>query len=135
MTKPFIDSNVVLYLFSSDAAKANQAEQVLEAGGFISVQVLNEVTSVCLRKLKMSWQEVDEVLLALKATCSVLPLTLATHEMAVQLAKRFKLSFYDANIVASAVSSGASTLLSEDMQNGLLIDGLSIQNPFRKSVS
>jgi predicted nucleic acid-binding protein len=135
VTKPFIDSNVVLYLFSSDAAKANQAEQVLEAGGFISVQVLNEVTSVCLRKLKMSWQEVDEVLLALKATCSVLPLTLATHEMAVQLAKRFKLSFYDANIVASAVSSGASTLLSEDMQSGLLIDGLSIQNPFRKSVS
>lgn len=135
MTKPFIDSNVVLYLFSSDAAKADQAEQVLEAGGFISVQVLNEVTSVCLRKLKMSWQEVDEVLLALKAACVVLPLMLATHEMAVQLAKRFKLSFYDAHIVASAVSSGASTLLSEDIQSGLLIDGLSIQNPFRKSVS
>jgi predicted nucleic acid-binding protein len=135
VTKPFIDSNVVLYLFSSDAAKADQAEQVLEAGGFISVQVLNEVTSVCLRKLKMSWQEVDEVLLALKAACDVLPLTLATHEMAVQLVKRFKLSFYDAHIVASAVSSGASTLLSEDIQSGLLIDGLSIQNPFRKSVS
>ena len=135
MTKPFIDSNVVLYLFSFDAAKADQSEQLLETGGFISVQVLNEVTSVCLRKLKMSWQEVDEVLLALKASCVVLPLTLATHEMAVQLAKRFNLSFYDANIVASAVSSGASTLLSDNMQSGLLIDGLSIQNPFRKSVS
>ena len=135
MTKPFIDSNVVLYLFSSDTAKADKAEQVLEAGGFISVQVLNEVTSVCLRKLKMTWQEVDAVHLALKATCVALPLTLATHEMAVQYAKRFKLSFYDANIVASAVSSGASTLLSEDMQSGLMIDGLSIQNPFTKSVS
>lgn len=135
MTKPFIDSNVVLYLFSSDTAKADKAEQVLEAGGFISVQVLNEVTSVCLRKLKMTWQEVDAVHLALKATCVVLPLTLATHEMAVQYAKRFKLSFYDANIAASAVSSGASTLLSEDMQSGLMIDGLSIQNPFTKSVS
>ena len=135
MTKPFIDSNVVLYLFSSDTAKADKAEQVLEAGGFISVQVLNEVTSVCLRKLKMTWQEVDAVHLALKATCVVLPLTLATHEMAVQFSKRFKLSFYDASIVASAVSSGASTLLSEDMQSGLMIDGLSIQNPFTKSVS
>lgn len=135
MTKPFIDSNVVLYLFSSDTAKADKAEQVLEAGGFISVQVLNEVTSVCLRKLKMTWQEVDAVHLALKATCVVLPLTLATHEMAVQFSKRFKLSFYDANIVASAVSSGASTLLSKDMQSGLMIDGLSIQNPFTKSVS
>lgn len=130
MNKPFIDSNVVLYLLSSDTAKADVAELALEAGGFISVQVLNEVTSVCLRKLKMPWQEVDEVLLAVKAACVVLPLTVETHEKAVEISKRFQLSFYDANIVASALASGASTLLSEDMQGGLLIDGLRIQNPF-----
>lgn len=130
MNKPFIDSNVVLYLLSSDTAKADVAELALEAGGFISVQVLNEVTSVCLRKLKMPWQEVDEVLRAVKAACVVLPLTVETHEKAVEISKRFQLSFYDANIVASAIASGASTLLSEDMQGGLLIDGLRIQNPF-----
>ena len=130
MNKHFIDSNVVLYLLSSDTAKADVAELALEAGGFISVQVLNEVTSVCLRKLKMPWQEVDEVLLAVKAACVVLPLTVETHEKAVEISKRFQLSFYDANIVASAIASGASTLLSEDMQGGLLIDGLRIQNPF-----
>ena len=130
MNKPFIDSNVVLYLLSSDTAKADVAELALEAGGFISVQVLNEVTSVCLRKLKMPWQEVDEVLLAVKAACVVLPLTVETHEKAVEISKRFQLSFYDANIVASAIASGASILLSEDMQGGLLIDGLRIQNPF-----
>ncbi len=130
MNKPFIDSNVVLYLLSSDTAKADVAELALEAGCFISVQVLNEVTSVCLRKLKMPWQEVDEVLLAVKAACVVLPLTVETHEKAVEISKRFQLSFYDANIVASAIASGASTLLSEDMQGGLLIDGLRIQNPF-----
>ncbi len=131
MSKPFIDSNIVLYLLSSDAAKADKAEQVLEAGGCISVQVLNEVASVCLRKLKMQWQEVDAVLQAVKAACVVLPLTVDTHEKAVQIAKRFHLSFYDANIVASALTSGASILLSEDMQAGLLIDGLQIQNPFQ----
>jgi predicted nucleic acid-binding protein len=49
----FFDSNVVLYLLSGDAAKADRAEALLEAGGVISVQVLNEVTSVCRRKLKM----------------------------------------------------------------------------------
>ncbi len=130
MNKPFIDSNVVLYLLSSNTAKADVAELALEAGCFISVQVLNEVTSVCLRKLKMPWQEVDEVLLAVKAACVVLPLTVETHEKAVEISKRFQLSFYDANIVASAFASGASTLLSEDMQGGLLIDGLRIQNPF-----
>jgi predicted nucleic acid-binding protein len=130
VSKPFIDSNVVLYLLSSDTAKANRAERVLEAGGYISVQVLNEVASVCLRKLKMPWQEVDAVLQAVKAACAVLPLTVETHEKAVEIAKRSHLSFYDANIVASALTSGASMLLSKDMQADLLIDGLQIQNPF-----
>ena len=130
MSKPFLDSNVVLYLLSGDTEKADQAQALLEAGGVISVQVLNEVASVCLRKLKMPWQEVDAVLLAVKAACEVLPLTLASHERAVEVAKRFKLAFYDANIVASALLSGAPVLMSEDMQSGLQIDGLVIQNPF-----
>lgn len=130
MSKPFLDSNIVLYLLSGDAAKADQAQALLEAGGVVSVQVLNEVTSVCLRKLKMPWQEVDALLLAVKAACEVLPLTVASHEKAIELAKRFQLSFYDANIVACALLSGAPVLLSEDMHSGLLIDGLLIQNPF-----
>ncbi len=131
MTKPFLDSNIVLYLLSGDAAKADRAQALLEAGGVISVQVLNEVTSICLRKLKMPWQEVDALLLAVKAACQVLPLTLASHEKAIEVAKRYQLSFYDANIVACAILSGAPVLLSEDMHSGMLIDGLEIQNPFR----
>ena len=135
MSKPFLDSNIVLYLLSGDAGKADQAQALLEAGGVISVQVLNEVASVCLRKLKMPWQEVDTLLLAVKAACEVLPLTLASHERAVEVAKRFKLAFYDANIVASALLSGAPVLMSEDMHSGLLIDGLVIQNPFSATKS
>lgn len=130
MSRPFIDSNIVLHLLSGDAGKADRAEAVLQAGGVISVQVLNEVASVCLRKLKMPWEEVDALLLAVKAACDVQPLTIESHEKAVELAKRFKLSLYDANIVASALISGAQLLLSEDMHSGLLIDGLLIQNPF-----
>lgn len=132
MSQPFLDSNVVLYLLSGDAAKADRAQALLEAGGVISVQVLNEVTSICLRKLKMPWPEVDALLLAVKAACEVMPLTVASHEKAVELAKRFQLSFYDANIVASALLSGAAVLLSEDMHSGMQIDGLFIQNPFKK---
>jgi predicted nucleic acid-binding protein len=130
VSKPFVDSNVVLYLLSGDAAKADQVQAILAAGAVISVQVLNEVTSVCLRKLKMPWQEIDALRMAVKAACEVIPLTVASHERAVELAKRFQLSFYDANIVACAVISGASVLLSEDMHAGLLVDGLVLQNPF-----
>jgi predicted nucleic acid-binding protein len=131
VSKPFIDSNVILYLLSADASKANRAQSLLEAGGVISVQVLNEVASVCSRKLKMSWEEVDAVLQATKAACDVVPLTLASHEKAVELAKRFQLSLFDANIVASALMAGSEVLFSEDMQSGLVIATLQMQNPFK----
>lgn len=130
MSQPFIDSNIVLYLLSGDAIKADRAEVLLEAGGVISVQVLNEVASVCQRKLKMSWEEIEMLLMAVKSACNVLPLTVASHEKAVEVARRFQLSIDDANIVASALLSGAGVLLSEDMQNGMNIESLTIQNPF-----
>ena len=130
MAKPFIDSNVVLYLFSSDTVKADRAESLLQSGGLISVQVLNEVASVCLRKLKMSWEEIDAVLETLKSTCEVLPVTLASHEKAVGLAERFQISFYDANIAATAILCGADTLFSEDLQNGMSMESVTVVNPF-----
>lgn len=133
MSKPFLDSNIVLYLLSGDDAKADRAQTLLEAGGIISVQVLNEVIAVCLRKLKMPWSEIDALLLAVKAACQVLPLTVASHEKAVHVAKQFQLSFYDANIVASALMSGASVLLSEDMHSGMQVEGIRLQNPFKEA--
>ena len=129
MAKPFIDSNVVLYLFSSDTVKADRAESLLQSGGLISVQVLNEVASVCLHKLKMTWEDVDAVFETLKSTCEVLPVTLASHEKAVGLAKRFQISLYDANIAATAILCGADTLFSEDLQNGMSMDSLTVVNP------
>ncbi len=130
MSTVFIDSNVILYLFSGDSAKADRAEALLGKGGIISVQVLNEVSSVCLRKLKMTWEEIDTVLLAVKSACDVVPLTLESHEKAVQIAKRYQLSFYDAHICAAAILSGTKIVLSEDMQNGMKIDAIVVKNPF-----
>ena len=130
MAKPFIDSNVVLYLFSSDTVKADRAESLLQSGGLISVQVLNEVASVCLRKLKMTWEDVDAVLETLKSTCEVLPVSRASHEKAVGLVERFQISFYDANIAATAILCGADTLFSEDLQNGMSMESVTVVNPF-----
>ena len=107
MSKTFIDSNVVLYLFSSEKVKANRAESLLRSGGLISVQVLNEVTSVCLRKLKMPWADIDLVLLALKNNCEVLPLTLASHEKAVDLADRKSTRLNSSHIPLSRMPSSA----------------------------
>ena len=128
---PFFDSNVLLYLVSEDLAKANRAEALLASGGTISVQVLNELTLACLRKLGMNWSEVDEVLRVVRTACRIEPLTEATFDLGRQLAERYQFRVYDAMIVASALLAGADTLYSEDMHDGLLVeDRLRIRNPF-----
>lgn len=87
MSKPFIDTNIILYLFSNDALKADKAEAILADGGVIIVQVLNEVISVCRRKLKLNWDEIDGLLLALKVNLQIIPLTVATHDLAIKLCR------------------------------------------------
>ena len=52
-----LDSNVLVYIASADAAKAERAEATIAKGGAISVQVLNEVANVARRKMQMSWDE------------------------------------------------------------------------------
>lgn len=127
----FFDTNMLLYLLSADAGKADRAEACLANGGTISVQVLNEFANVASRKLGMSWIEIGEVLLPIRAVCTVVPLTAATFDRALQLAERYSLSVYDALIVAAALIAGCTELLSEDMQHGLRIDRqLTIRNPF-----
>jgi predicted nucleic acid-binding protein len=127
----FFDSNVILYLASNDAKKSARSERHLIEGGVISVQVLNEVTNVLRsRRWKRPWPEVSEFLFNIRSALAVIPVTISTHERAVAYAERYKLSIFDANIVAAAVSAGCTTLYSEDMHDGMVIDGLTIRNPF-----
>lgn len=129
--KWFIDTNVLLYLFSADAAKADRAEAIVAVGGVISVQVLNEFAAVALRKLGMSWTEITEALDVVRAVCTVEPLTVETHDRGKALAIRHGFSVFDAMIVATALIARADTLYSEDLQDGLRVErALTIRNPF-----
>lgn len=128
----FFDTNVLLYLLSEEPKKANRAEELLEAGGVISVQVLNEFTNVARRKLAMDWQEIGNILGTLRRLCEVVPLTLDTHDRALGLAERFRFSIYDALIVSAALIAGSETLYTEYLQDGLGLEGqLVVVNPFK----
>lgn len=128
----FLDTNTLVYFAAADAGRAERVEALLLDGGVVSVQVLNELTLVCLRKLDMDWAEVDEVLDTVRAACRVVPLTEITFDLGRQLAERYQLRVYDAMIVAAALEAGCNTLWSEDMHHGLLVAGqLRIRNPFR----
>lgn len=65
------DSNVVLHLLSKNTVKADHAEHLLQAGGVISVQVLDEVTSVLQKKLKLNWPEIAELISLIEGMCRV----------------------------------------------------------------
>ena len=128
---PFADTNVLLYLLSVDAAKADRAEALMAQRLTISVQVLNEFAHVARRKLALGWDEIVRLLADVQDCATVLPLTLETHHKALQLAERHQMPLYDALIAASALLAGCKLLYSEDMHHGLCIErSLKIRNPF-----
>jgi predicted nucleic acid-binding protein len=133
MPGSFFDTNILLYTTSSDAAKADRAEQLIALGGTISVQVLNEIANVARRKMRFSWQRTHLLLSEVRQLLSVVPVTLGLHEAGLALAERYRLSVYDGMIAAAALDSGCDTLWSEDMHDGLVIDGrLTVVDPFRQ---
>jgi predicted nucleic acid-binding protein len=128
--KTFFDTNVLLYLLSAVAAKADRAEELLAGGGIVSVQVLNEFAAVASRKLGMAWSEIRDALGPIRAICEVESISIETHDRALELAERYRFSIYDATIIAAALKAGCETLYSEDLQDGQRIEKLTILNPF-----
>lgn len=134
-SRPFFDSCVLLYALSQDDPRAAVAEELLAAGGVISVQVLNEFAAVARRKLNMPWPEVQEALAAVRALCEPpVPVSLQVHETAIEIAARSGYQIYDAVILAAALQAGCDVLYTEDMQHGRRIESLTIQNPFPQPV-
>jgi len=130
--RPFFDTNVLVYAVSRDDKRADRAEALLSEGGVVSVQVLNEFAAVARRKLGMSWSEVIDALASFRVLCAPpVAVTLDTHEAALRIADRYRYGIYDGLILAAALAAGCTTLLSEDMQEGQVIDDkLTIRNPF-----
>ena len=130
--KPFFDTNIVIYPFSTADYRSQVAFDLLSQGGVVSVQVLNEFTHTARRKLGMSWADVNASLGAVRVLCPhIAPVTVGLHEEALAIAERFGYRVFAALIIAAAIGAGCKTLHSEDMQHGQTIDGITILNPFK----
>lgn len=127
----FVDSNVLLYLLSGEAGRADAAERVVARSPRLSVQVLNEVAQVALRKFRMPMADVRAFSGSLCSLCEVAPVSVVMHERALRLVERSRLPLYDALIVSAALECGCQTLWSEDFQDGQVFGGsLTVRNPF-----
>ena len=125
----FFDTNILLYAIET-GPKARVAHDLLKNGGTISSQVLNEFVRVGRRKYKLEFSVIAEFLAPIKATFSIVDVSLACHERAFDIAAKDNIGIYDANIIAAAELSGCDTLYTEDLNNGQRIGKLAIVNPF-----
>jgi predicted nucleic acid-binding protein len=131
----FLDSNVLLYSFGDDPAKKTIAIDLLKRWPCISIQVLNECTHVLRRKLNWSPSKVAGHLEKVMQLVQLKEVGLMQVRYAWRIAEDYGYSHYDSLIIATALTSGCTTLYTEDMQDGQLInDRLRLANPFSVSI-
>ena len=133
----FVDTNVLAYAHDrSEPARQSVAQAVLEQlwvdrTGVLSTQVLQELYVVATRKLDPPMRRAAaRELVALYGEWPVVQVDVALVVSASELEERHTLSFWDALIVEAARRAGATRLLTEDLQQGRRIGGVSIENPF-----
>jgi len=134
----FFDTNVLVYLFDADAARKQARarellKQTVEEGlALLSTQVLQEFFVAVTRKLSVPLPP-EQAERAARDLAS-LPIVQVDTEMilrAIATMRRYRLSFWDSLIVEAAMHGGAAILYSEDFQHGQVIEGMTIENPFR----
>jgi len=131
MSGAFLDTNILIYAFSSDA-KARRAQALLQDPFTVGVQGLNEFGSVARRKLQLDWPAVATAVNQIAVLSSnIVETTFSDIQRSISLAERYRLQLFDALMLAVALRAGCTTFLSEDMHDGLVIDDrLTISDPF-----
>jgi predicted nucleic acid-binding protein len=131
----FLDSNILVYAHSRDSVKKRPVARDLIGRTLrdltiaLSTQVLAEFYAVAVRKLSMSGEQAETVL----TDFSTVPLHQPAYAdliRASQLHRRYKIPWWDALMVNSALQLGCGILWTEDLQGGQRIGGLTVRNPF-----
>jgi len=129
----FVDTNVFAYaLDEGEPVKRDAAREVIEKHRrqiIVSTQVLLELYAVCTRKLGMDREVAGGAVRAV----ALFPVVGADRELvldAITLASHAHLSVFDAAIVSAAVRGRCATLLTEDLNEGQVLSGVRVRNPF-----
>jgi predicted nucleic acid-binding protein len=133
----FVDTNVLVYAHDrSETRKQPVAQALLDAlwrtrNGALSTQVLQEFYVVATRKFDPPMRRgAAREIVALYGEWPVVQVDVALIQAASLLEERHAFSFWDGLIVEAARRCGATRLLTEDLQAGRRIGGVSIENPF-----
>jgi len=131
----FIDTNLFVYFVDPEAqGKRQRATELinrlyLEDEAVISTQVLQEFYNTATRKFRLPREEVRATAReygrarVVQMTPSIVFAAMGRHASG-------QFSFWDALIVEAALFAGCKTLYSEDMRHGMVVDGMTLSNPF-----
>jgi len=135
--KIFVDSNIWIYLFTSDDAEKNELARDFITNNtdkenifVISYQVINEVGAVLKRKKKFNESKFQFVVDTMLDLCVIQDFSREIIINASTLRDKMLVSYWDSIIIASAIESRCQYLTSEDFQNGQKIHGITIFNIF-----
>ena len=137
--KTFVDTNVLVYAHDVDAqGKHDVARAALralwtEGFGVISPQVLQEFYVTVTRKIPTPIPKKSARAVVEAYTPWCIGMTAREIDAAFQIEDEAKIGFWDALIVAAAAASGATKLLSEDLNDGQTIAGVLVENPFTRT--
>lgn len=135
--KIFIDTNILVYsLLENGGQKHQQTVHLVESlrGNFIfiSTQVLNELY-VSLQKHNIDETEIENRIRKLIGICNISIIDISTIKLCWKVKKKYSYSYWDSLIIAAALESSCTTLYTEDMHDGQVIEGkLTIVNPFER---
>jgi predicted nucleic acid-binding protein len=130
------DTNILFYsLDASDDAKHKLARNLIGLAGphraLLLLQTLGELCSATSKKRPALFAEAQSFVVATANFLPVVPASLEDVMEASALQQQHRLQFWDAMLCATARRAGCTLLLSEDLQDGRTLDGLTIRNPFR----
>lgn len=137
----FVDTNVLLYaLDPRDPIKRSAAGSWLERcwsdrSGRVSTQILHELY-VNLRRVAPGY-DADAARRHVRTyrAWSPWPVDDSTADLAWHIEERMSVAYCDALVIAAAQQQGCTYLLTEDLQDGRVIDDLRIIDPFKSDVS
>jgi predicted nucleic acid-binding protein len=133
-----VDTNVLVYAYDpTDADKRQRAIAVLErlaalGSGALSAQVLGEFFVTVTRKIPspLTVAEAERSVISYVRSWRVFDLTETVVLEGVRGVGRHGLAYWDALVWAAAKLNGVANVLSEDFQDGALIEGVRFRDPF-----
>jgi len=132
------DTNILAYAEGIDDEARREAavslmERIPQLTAFLPTQVLGELFTVLMRKGRYTTQQAQETVLGWSESFSLIDTSQAVLFSAMDLAAAHQFSIWDAVILAAAAEADCRLLLSEDMQQGFIWNGVTIANPFSKT--